>query len=71
MLTHMSSNDAGIKIVAAARRVPNNDANGFAVVEFMLWSVCVFSRRVSPINTAIRNLNCVAITLSSVFVRRS
>ena len=40
MLAHMSSNDAGIKIVAAARRVTNNDANGFAVVEFMCGSVC-------------------------------
>jgi hypothetical protein len=40
MLTHMSSNDAGIKIVAAARRVPNNDTNCFAVVEFMCGSAC-------------------------------
>ena len=33
MLTHMSSNDAGIKIVAAARRVTHDDPNGFAFVK--------------------------------------
>ena len=40
MLAHMSSNDTRIKIVAAARCVPDDDTNSFAVVEFMGRSVC-------------------------------
>ena len=40
MLTHMSSNDTRIKIVAATRRVPDDDTNSFAIVEFIGRSVC-------------------------------
>jgi hypothetical protein len=35
MLADVSSKDTGIKIVAAAGRVSNNDAHGFAIVEVM------------------------------------
>ena len=48
MLADMSSNDARIKIVTTARRVTNDDTNGFAVVNSCVVASAPF-RRVSQI----------------------